>query len=96
LGHVVAKSEAVAHKGRAEVEKLVRNWTADLSVELGTVNMPLGQVANLRPGDVLILDQRVNEPLKATVEGREKFRVWPGQIRSRLGIQVESVKTGEP
>jgi flagellar motor switch protein FliM len=96
LGHVVAKKEPVANKGRAEVEKLVRHWTADLSVELGSVDMSIGQLANLKPGDVLILDQRVNEPLKALVEGREKFRVWPGQVRSRLGIQVVSVTTGEP
>jgi len=50
------KSEAVTHKGRAEVESSFV-WTADLSVELGTVKHAAWQLANLRPGDVLILDQ---------------------------------------
>ena len=43
---------------------------------------------NLRPGDVLILDQRVNEPLWGEVATAVKFRGWPGRVGRRQAVQI--------
>jgi flagellar motor switch protein FliM len=74
-----------------KLEALVRELPIEVSVELGTVELPLAQVADLAPGDLLILNQRVAEPLTVRVDKRAKFRGWPGRVGSRQSLQIESL-----
>ena len=70
---------------------LVRELPVEVAVELGTVELSLAQLAGLAPGDLLILNQRVSEPLIARLDNRAKFRGWPGRVGSRQSLQIESV-----
>lgn len=73
------------------LETLVCEMPVDLAVALGSANLTMLQVATLRPGDVLVLGQKVNEPLSAKVAGKDKFAVWPGAVGRRQAIQVEKM-----
>jgi flagellar motor switch protein FliM len=75
------------------LETLIQELPLALSVELGSVALPLTYLAQLKPGDVLILDQRVTEPLRAAIAGRDKFRVWPGRVGARQAVQVAAAAT---
>lgn len=74
-----------------KLETLVRDLPVEVAVELGKVELPLAQLAALSPGDLLILNQRVVEPLIVRVDNRSKFRGWPGRVGSRQSLQIESV-----
>lgn len=74
-----------------KLETLVRNLPIELTVELGMVELSLAQLAGLAPGDLLILNQRVSEPLSVRVDDRTKFRGWPGRVGSRQSLQIESL-----
>lgn len=74
-----------------KLEALVRDLPIEVSVELGLVELTLAQLAGLTPGDLLILSQRVSEPLNVRVDNRPKFRGWPGRIGSRQSLQIESL-----
>lgn len=74
-----------------KLESLVRNLPIELTVELGLVELSLSQLAALAPGDLLILNQRVSEPLSVRVDNRKKFRGWPGRVGSRQSLQIESL-----
>ena len=41
-----------------------------LTVELGRVNLPLGRLAGLKPGDVLELGRHARDPVELTSGGR--------------------------
>ena len=73
------------------LEALVCEMSVDLAVTLGSTNLTMFQVATLRPGDVLVLGQKVNEPLRAKVAGKDKFAVWPGAVGRRQAIQVDTM-----
>jgi flagellar motor switch protein FliM len=75
-----------------KLEALVRELPVEVTVELGVVELPIAQLAGLAPGDLLILDQRVGEPLMARVDNRPKFRGWPGRVGSRQSLQIESLR----
>jgi flagellar motor switch protein FliM len=75
---------------RDRVEKLVRDFSVDLSVRLGSAEVSLSQLAALAPGDLVLLDQPAGEPLTAMVADVPKFRVRPGVAGQRLAIQIES------
>jgi flagellar motor switch protein FliM len=74
-----------------KLETLVRDLPIEVIVELGVAELSLSQLAGLAPGDVLILNQRVSEPLTVRVDNRPKFRGWPGRVGSRQSFQIESM-----
>ena len=62
----------------------------DITVVLGTVELTLGELARLMVGDVIILDQRVSDPLPAFLAGENKCRGWPGRVGSRQAFEIQS------
>jgi flagellar motor switch protein FliM len=92
----LAKAGQVAETGqeaeaRPRLEVLVRQFPVQLSVSLGAVELPIALLARLRPGDVVVLNQRVHEPLIASVGPERRFRVWPGRVGPQQAFQVESL-----
>ncbi len=75
---------------RKHIESLVLEMGVDLSVVLGTADLTLSEMARLKPGDLLVLRQKVSEPLAAEVAGAPKFRVWPGAVGSRAAVQIHA------
>ncbi len=62
-----------------------------LVVKLGNARVHIADLLNLQPGDVIVLDQRVNEPLTAEVCNRQVVRGWPGRIGTRQAFQVSEL-----
>jgi flagellar motor switch protein FliM len=79
---------------RPRLESLVRELPVEITVALGVVELPIAQLARLRPGDMVILDQRVSEPLIAAVAGQKRLRGWAGRVGSAQAFQVESLIEG--
>ncbi|WP_020468438.1 FliM/FliN family flagellar motor switch protein [Zavarzinella formosa] len=73
------------------LEALVCEMPVDLAVLLGSTDLTMLQVATLRAGDVVVLGQKVNEPLRAKVAGKDKFAVWPGAVGRRQAVQVDTM-----
>lgn len=74
--------------GGASLENTVRHVPMQLVVKLGETRIHVSELLNLQPGDVIILDQRVSDPLRAEVCGRGVFQGWPGRIGSRQAFQI--------
>jgi type III secretion system YscQ/HrcQ family protein len=62
-----------------------------LTVELGRVNLTLGRLADLRPGDVVELARHSREPVELTSGGRLVARGELVQIDTELGVRVTHV-----
>lgn len=73
----------------ARLEALVRGLPVTLSVVLGGADLPLAQLSRLREGDVIVLDQRVNQPLAALVSGGKKYLGYVGRVGPRQAFQIE-------
>jgi flagellar motor switch protein FliM len=77
---------------RERLRLLVEELPVDVTVVLGTVQLTLAELAQLYVGDVVILNQRVSEPLPAYVAGAKKGRGWPGRVGSRQAFEIESLQ----
>jgi flagellar motor switch protein FliM len=80
---------------KAQLARLVEQFPVRLSIRLGTTEVSLQQLSRLRPGDVILLDQRVHEPLQAFVAETEKFHVWPGAVGARQAVEIHSLLDGQ-
>lgn len=76
---------------RQQLEGLVHEIPVEVAVKLGTVELHVSQLAKLREGDVVVLDQPVSESLTAAIDGEARYRVWPGRVGSRQAFQIESL-----
>jgi flagellar motor switch protein FliM len=88
----VADPTQLPQETARKLETLVRELPVEITVDLGTIELPISQLAALAAGDLLILNQRVSEPLNVRVDNRPKFRGWPGRVGLRQALQVESLR----
>jgi flagellar motor switch protein FliM len=87
-GAVADETAAVQRR----LQNLVREMPIAVTVKLGSVELPLAQLAQLQIGDVIVLDQRINQPLKATVGDRDKILGWPGKQGNRQALQIDHLE----
>jgi flagellar motor switch protein FliM len=60
---------------------------------LGTTDINIEQFLNLKPNDVIGLDQTIDQPLILEVNDKPKFYVQPGKLKNKLSVQVmEEIK----
>lgn len=76
---------------RAEIEAVVRAMNVELAVVLGRADLTMHDLSALTPGDVVVFDQKVTQPLDGLVSGARKFRVWPGAVGDRAAVVVDAV-----
>ncbi|KRQ85993.1 Flagellar motor switch protein FliM [Caloramator mitchellensis] len=74
-----------------QVRKNILPVTTQCYVELGKTNITIEEFLNLSVGDVVKLDKNTKEPLDFYVEDRLHFKVYPGIIGKKLGVQVYEI-----
>jgi flagellar motor switch protein FliM len=72
-------------------KELVMTLPLDLVGVLGRVDLKMSSVANLKSGDILKLDQKIDEPLAVEIDDKELFRCWPGRVGKQQGLEIVSV-----
>jgi flagellar motor switch protein FliM len=73
---------------RQQLESLARDMTTQVTIRLGGVQLSAPQLAELRVGDLVVLNQKTNEPLRAMVSGKPRFLGWPGRVGNRQAFEV--------
>jgi len=66
-------TEAAAQDARVELQEHMTEVDVDVAVRIGGAALTVREVLDLEPGDVVLLDRDVGEPLDLIVEGRPKF-----------------------
>lgn len=73
---------------RQRLETSVRDLPVDVTVTLGSVELQLSQLAQLNVGDVIVLDQRIHQPLQVSIADQTKLCGWPGRHGNRQVLQI--------
>ena len=76
---------------REEVEAQVERVPVRLAVALGTANLKVRELTNLAVGDVMVLDAAVKDQVSVLVEGKQKYRAWPGLVGNRRAVKITEV-----
>jgi len=87
-------------KSRApeEVEMLesrVHRAELPISVELGGSSISVYEFLHMAPGDVIKLDQPVDEGLNVLVGSKRKYRANPGTVNGKMAVQIIDTITEE-
>ncbi len=76
---------------RAIVAAALNSANVDVSVELGSVELPFGSVIAMSEGDTLLLDSRPEHMLPLLVGGLPRFLCRPGMVGNQVGVRVLEV-----
>ncbi len=74
--------------GRTEILNKINTAMVDLSVQLGTTNIMIDEVLDLKEGDIIRLDQKVSDDLVVLINNKKKFTANPGLIENKLCIKI--------
>jgi flagellar motor switch protein FliM len=90
----------VAGRGMTEedIQQLTRNVErapVEVQVELGRTGVSLRDLTALQVGDVVVFENSTAKPLVARVNGKERFRVFPGVHKDKLAVQVVDIVRSE-
>jgi flagellar motor switch protein FliM len=90
LAAAEARPEPPAPAPGEQIESLVREMPVDLTVLLGSADLTMSEIGALRAGDVVVLRQRVDQPLDGLVSGARKFSVWPGSVGGKAAVVIDA------
>lgn len=69
-------------------KELVAQMPLEVVTLLGKAQIPMSELANLEPGQLIMLDQRIDSPMLSLVDGRPSFECWPGRLGNIQAVQV--------
>jgi flagellar motor switch protein FliM len=78
-------------RDRSRLQEQLLGCRVDVQLLLRRSTVSIRQLCGLRPGDVLVLKVRADEPLPVHVAGREMFLASPVRCASQRGAQVRKV-----
>jgi len=91
----ISAGRGMTEQDIAMLARNVERAPVDVRVELGKTVVSLRDLIALQPGDLVMFDKPVTEPLAATVNDREKFKVFPGVNRDKLAVRVSQIVQDE-
>jgi flagellar motor switch protein FliM len=71
------------------MQEKIKSVPLEMSVQLGRTFLSVRELQNLRPGDILVLENNYKDPLVASVEGIPKFEGFVGRRESRKVFKIE-------
>ena len=74
--------------GRNEILNKIYSANLDLSVILGSAKVLINDVLELKEGDVIKLDQKIDEKLYVLVDKKKKFEAMPGRKDGRICVKI--------
>lgn len=72
----------------AEISKLVRDVDVTATAVLGNASITLRDLLYLKPGDLMSLEQSIEDPLQLVVNNEPKMYVQVGKRNKKLAVQV--------
>jgi flagellar motor switch protein FliM len=91
----VVAGRGVTEEDITQLARNVERAPVEVKVELGKTVVSLRDLIALQPGDLVLFDKPVGEPLAVCVNEREKFKVFPGINRDRLAVRVSQIVENE-
>ena len=84
-----AERPEVDHKWRGNIERRIRELHVGLGCSLGTARMTGKDVLAMKVNDVVLLNQKVSDPIVISVEGIPKFKGHPGAYHNKKAVRIE-------
>ena len=80
---------------QSKLKNLILSAPSELSVRLGSSEMQPSKLRSLSVGDVIVLDQRIDETLVGEIGGQPMFHGWCGRNGKHQVFQIHELIDGD-
>ncbi|HWO77964.1 MAG TPA: flagellar motor switch protein FliM [Bacillus sp. (in: firmicutes)] len=88
--------KAILPEDMESLEKNIKKTEVPISAILGSAEISIEDFLSLDKGDVIQLNQKIDEPLLVKVEGIPKFIAQPGNYHQKIAVQIlDTYKGGD-
>lgn len=78
-----------------EIFNSVKNVKVDVCAILGSTNISINDLINLESGDVVLLNQKINDEIKLSVGDEFIYKAKPGLIGMKKGVEISDIVNEE-
>ncbi len=68
--------------------ELIGQLPLEITTLLGNAKVSVTELSKLKPGELIVLDQRIDSPMVALVDGERSFECWPGRLGKQQAVQI--------
>lgn len=81
---------------RKQVLESLMNVPMPMSVALGDARIRGRDLMDLKPGDIIMLDKSISEPVTVSISGRPMFQARPGRLKDQVAVKIcDRLKGGQ-
>ena len=89
-------TKAISPEQSKMIENRIKQAELPVIAELGTANLTIDDFLQMNVGDVIQIDQKINDPLILKVGSLPKFTVQPGKLNKKMAVQIiDPLKGGD-
>lgn len=88
-------TEAPVSTGRVPLQRFY-DVSVEISVELGRVTLPIGELLRLGPGAVLELERALSEPVDIVAQGVRLARGDVVVVEDRYAVRITEIEDADP
>ena len=89
-------TKAISPEQSKMLEDRIKQAELPLIAELGTTNLTIEDFLQMSVGDVIQIDQKINDPLILKIGSLPKFTVQPGKLNKKMAVQIiDPLKGGD-
>ena len=89
-------TKAISPEQSKMIENRIKQAELPVIAELGTANLTIDDFLQMNVGDVIQIDQKINDPLVLKVGSLPKFTVQPGKLNKKMAVQIiDPLKGGD-
>lgn len=78
-------------EGIARITRQIEKANLTISAILGRATIKVGELLELQPGDVIMLESKASDPVNIMVGPKHKYLGSPGTVGSKEAVQITSV-----
>lgn len=79
------------HESMRVLQHLLGVVELPLVAELGKATITVGELLDLKAGDVIKLDTGINSELLVIIDGKPRFAAWPGKVEDKKAIRITRI-----
>lgn len=83
-------AKETTHESIMRIQKRIERALINVSAVLGKATITVKELLDIQPGDVIMLDSKVKEPIEIMVGSKKKFLGRPGIQGSKSAVQIVS------
>lgn len=91
LWFATSNKRDVTEEERGALESGISGSRLNLSTVVGQSTISISELLNLQKGDIILLNQKVDEPFEIYVENQLKFRGKPGIKKKNVAVMITEV-----